>query len=264
MCPPAATRRVFFKFQAAFLKIPTLVQFWLLALGDISSLHYTLQSFPAWCPAHASSPSPLTPAPGLPHDTGSVSVRSTVGHTEARERQACAEGAGQKWQSWAWEAGSGCPIWSTNPSAPLTTGRGVRWGPGSWEGGPPPSPRRATAPFSALSGLQHREARLQGAWKRDRGCLFSCLSRRLLPDWGLVFLELKHTALSPHWAVSFSKQDFSVGDFRGKPLSGGLQASPSAAPLETGGPGRLPSSVLSVSGKAPVYRKQVAPSVWVV
>lgn len=123
-CPPAATRRVFFKFQAVFLKIPALVQFWLLALGDISSLHCTLQSFPAWCPAHASSPSPLTPAPGLPHDTGSVSVRSTVGHTEARERQACAEGAGQKWQSWAWEAGSGCPIWSTNPSAPLTTGQG--------------------------------------------------------------------------------------------------------------------------------------------
>lgn len=89
----------------------------------------------------------------------------------------------------------------------------------------------STEGYSPTPGLEwppRGEARLQGAWKRDRGCLFSCLSWRRLPYWGPVFLELKHTALSPHRAVTFSKQDFSVGGLRGKPPSGRQQASPLA------------------------------------
>lgn len=112
------------------------------------------------------------------------------------------------------------------PAVHQTEAPAVR--PWRWEGGLPPSPWRAAALLLALSGLQRGEARLQGAWKRDRGCLFSCLSWRRPPYWGLVFLELKHTALSPHRAVTFSKQDFSVGGLRGKPPSGRQQASPLA------------------------------------
>lgn len=39
-----------------FLKFPALAWLWLLALGDISSLHCALRSFPAWSPAHAPRP----------------------------------------------------------------------------------------------------------------------------------------------------------------------------------------------------------------
>lgn len=164
---------------------------------------------------------------------------------------------GQERQSWAWDAGFEGPI-PLSPSLPLSTRqRRLLWELGGG-GTPYCHTHQGVHPTLGLGGpAVHRAARLQGAWKHDRGCLFSCLRWRLLPPWGLVFLELKPSALSPPLGSDFPKQGFSVGGLRDKPPSGGLQASPSAiAPWRSpawGHPPRapFPLSGVSVLGKAP-------------
>lgn len=103
-----------------FLKFPALAWLWLLALGDISSLHCALRSFPAWSPAHAPSPSPLMPTP---HARFALDTWGCFCPFHSRTRggpgeAACAEGPRQGRQSGAWEAGSGRPTWSSHCPPP--------------------------------------------------------------------------------------------------------------------------------------------------
>lgn len=91
----------------------------------------------------------------------------------------------------------------------------------------------STALLLALSGLQRGEARLQGAWKRDRGCLFSCLSWRRLPYWGLVFLELKHSSV-PTPGNDLLKAGFLCGRLKGQATKWKAAGQPlGPSPVET-------------------------------
>lgn len=139
-----------------------------------------------------------------------------------------------------------------------------------WEGGPLPSPRRAPAPLLALSGLQRRGARLRGAWKRDR--LFIQLSELApAPPPGSGLSGVKTHSPVPTLGSDSSEQGFSVGGLGGEPPSGGLQRAPRPGPVEAGTqgpPSRSPELAsplpwVSVSGKAPVCRRQGAPALWV-
>lgn len=119
---------------------------------------------------------------------------------------------------------------------PPAPGPAVGPGAGTWRGGwLPPS----TEGHRPALGLEWPPA-----WGRpgcrvcrhDRGYLFSCGSWRPFPYPGLVFLELKRSALSPPRAVT-SQQDFSGGGLQGQPPSGGLWAGPRPEPCGQWEPG---------------------------
>lgn len=114
--------------------------------------------------------------------------------------------------------GSLCP--SVRPSVPRSllpamTSPAVGPGAGTGRVAPPPPPGKA-ALLLALSGLQPMERPGCRACKHDQGCLLSCLSRRRLPAGAWSFWS-RNAQPCPHpWAVASSRQDCSVGGFRGQ------------------------------------------------